>query len=43
MTSLAEKETTPEVELEDFDTLIEKHSDFVYNVAFCVMGNPRRG
>ncbi len=30
----------PEVELEDFETLVEKHSDFVYNVAFRVMGNP---
>ncbi len=30
----------PDVELEDFETLVEKHSDFVYNVAFRVMGDP---
>ena len=25
---------------EDFDSLVEKHADFVYNVAFRMMGNP---
>ena len=39
MTSPANKETMPEVELEDFETLVERHSDFVYNVACRVMGN----
>jgi RNA polymerase sigma-70 factor (ECF subfamily) len=40
MTSPSNKETMPDVELEDFETLVEKHSDFVYNVAFRVMGDP---
>ena len=27
-------------EIADFDTIVEKHSDFVYNVAFRMMGKP---
>lgn len=42
MPSPTGKETTPEVDLEDFSTLVEKYSDFVYNLAYRVMGNPKR-
>ncbi|MBM3932962.1 MAG: RNA polymerase sigma factor [SAR202 cluster bacterium] len=39
MTLDAEKGGT-EAEALDFDTLVARHSDFVYNVAFRIMGNP---
>jgi RNA polymerase sigma-70 factor (ECF subfamily) len=35
----SEETTDGEAEAEDFDSLVEKHSDFVFNVAFRMMGN----
>ena len=39
---MAAKENGPENEagIEDFDTIVEKYADFVYNVAFRMMGKP---
>ena len=35
-----EKEPDKEAAPKDFDTIVEKYADFVYNVAFRMMGNP---
>lgn len=37
---MAEREDALDTEISDFDTIVEKYSDFVYNVAFRMMGNP---
>ena len=39
MTPPAQEQSTSAADSEDFDAIVEKHSDFVYNVAYRVMGN----
>ena len=34
-----EERSDAESTLPDFDTIVEEHSDFVYNVAYRMMGN----
>ena len=41
MTPPAHEQSTSAADSEDFDAIVEKHSDFVYNVAFRVMGSPQ--
>lgn len=41
MTPPAHEQSTPAGGLEDFDSIVEQHSDFVYNVAYRVMGSPQ--
>ena len=39
MTPPAKEQSTPATIAEDFDAIVEQHSDFVYNVAYRVMGS----
>ena len=39
MTPPAQEQSTPATIAEDFDAIVEQHSDFVYNVAYRVMGS----
>ena len=41
LTPPAQEQSTSAGDSEDFDAIVEKHSDFVYNVAFRVMGSPQ--
>ena len=38
--SVADNRPDNDTALPDFDTIVEQHSDFVYNVAFRMMGDP---
>lgn len=39
LTPAAHEQSTPAAAPEEFDAIVEQHSDFVYNVAYRVMGN----
>ena len=41
LTPPANEQSTPAADSEDFDAIVENHSNFVYNVAYRVMGNPQ--
>ena len=41
LTPPANEQSTPAADSEDFDAIVENHSNFVYNVACRVMGNPQ--
>ena len=41
LTPPANEQSTPAADSEDFDAIVEKHSEFVYNVAYRVMGSPQ--
>ena len=41
MTPPANEQSTPAADSEDFDAIVENHSNFVYNVAYRVMGSPQ--
>ena len=41
LTPPANEQSTPAADSEDFDAIVENHSNFVYNVAYRVMGSPQ--
>ena len=41
MTPPAHEQSTPAADSAHFDAIVENHSDFVYNVAYRVMGSPQ--